>query len=158
MNKLIVKIVFMVAFMVGLTSYMTYVQTGKSPFNFDDISAPDISLDADSIKGLLPSGGGGGSDKDVFYKWVDDDGLMQYTQVPPPEHIQAEVISLDPNMNVIQGVKPRVETPRKDRQIGKTEGSVYNPGNMKQLMDDAKNVQKVLDDRAAQQKTAIDGL
>ncbi|PCK02945.1 MAG: hypothetical protein COA42_21605 [Alteromonadaceae bacterium] len=160
MNKLIIKVVFMVVFMVGLTSYMTYVQTGKSPFDFSNMSAPDISLNADSIKGLLPSGGGAESGKDVFYKWVDDDGLTQYTQVPPPEHIKAEVIALDPNMNVIQGVKPkaRVETAKKKRQIGQMDGSVYSPGNMKRLMDDAKNVEKVLNDRAEQQKQMLDGL
>lgn len=90
MNKIIVKVLIVVALVLGLANYLSYVKTGKGL-----IDVNDISFDISRLKGLLPSDGDTKTSKGVLYKWVDADGLTQYTQELPPKNTVAEKILLD---------------------------------------------------------------
>lgn len=149
MKKLLIKCAFVVCLAMGISYYMMYIMTGQMPFDANDISMPDISL---SPKKLVSGG------KETVYKWVDANGVTQYSSEPPPEQKQATALELDPNINIIQ--KPPVIHREKAKDGPKLQpsGPIYSPGNVKKLLDDAKNVEKVLDDRFEQQKKTIDGL
>lgn len=95
MNKIIVKVLIIVALVLGLANYLSYVKTGKGLIDVNDISAVNISFDISRLKGLLPSDGDTKTSKGVLYKWVDADGLTQYTQELPPKNTVAEKILLD---------------------------------------------------------------
>ena len=144
--------------MIGLSNYFTYLKTGKGLFNANTLSMPDISLDTRSIKDLLSADKEPQESNDVLHKWVDSNGVTQYTQTRPPKHAIGKVILVDPNANVVARLKTNAKTPEKAPQADDPEGSAYNPSTVKKLMDDAKNVQKLLDDRAAKHTEIIDGL
>ena len=42
-----------------------------------------------------------------FYKWKDKNGVWQFTQEPPPEEASAEVVSVNPNANIIQSMSQK---------------------------------------------------
>lgn len=166
MKKLIFKCVSMVLIFVGISNYMMYLMTGKSPFA--GMKLPSLSFDSaslgvatDSLKGLSPVGG-----KDTIYKWVDEHGVTQYTSEPPPETVAMTQLELDENTNVIQGLKmPEAEAPTNSQnaqnppaQLALPDGNLYSPEKIKKVIDDAKNVQKLLNDRVKQQDDALNSL
>ena len=71
------------------------------------------------------------------YKWRDKHGVMQFTNTPPPEARQAELIELAPNTNVIKAVEVPEEEPetKPSRPRVMTVGSPYTPEGMKDLLD-----------------------
>lgn len=158
MKGLIFKMIAMVVVMVGMSNYVLYIMTGRSPF--DGFKLPSVS-DAipSSIDDITPSIGG----KQTVYKWVDENGVTQYSSEPPPDQASTS-LELDPNTNVIQAIempedessssassKQNNETP----QLALPEGPVYSPDNIKKLIDDAKNVQKTLDERYQKQEEML---
>lgn len=148
-KKLVIKATFMVLVFMGVSQYFVYIMTGKSPlenFKMPSFSASDLKEDVSN----LATGG-----KQTVYKWVDENGVTQYTAEPPPDQA-ATSVELDPNANIIQGVEmPEDEdAPTAAPQVSMPDGNIYNPQSIKKLMDDAKNVQTLLNDR---QKT-LDGM
>ncbi|MFL0811474.1 MAG: DUF4124 domain-containing protein [Agarilytica sp.] len=141
-KKLVIKATFMIIVFLGISQYFVYLMTGKSPvenFKMPSFSASDLKQDVTN----MATGG-----KQTVYKWVDENGVTQYTAEPPPE--QAAVsLELDPNANIIQGVEmPEDENaaPAKPK-VSMPDGNIYNPKSIKKLMDDAQNVQQLLNDR-----------
>ncbi len=158
LKGLIFKMIAMVIVMVGISNYMLYIMTGRSPF--DGFKLPSVS-DAipNSIDDIKPSLGG----KQTVYKWVDENGVTQYSSEPPPNQATTS-LELDPETNIIQSVEvpsdegddstlsnKNNETP----QLALPEGPVYSPDNIKKLIDDAKNVQKTLDERYQKQEEML---
>ncbi|MFT5082355.1 MAG: hypothetical protein ACI9Y1_000380 [Lentisphaeria bacterium] len=165
MGKLIFKMVVMVVIFIGISNYMLYIMTGKLPFDIRSISMPSFSVDE-----LMPSAPAlgalsSGSDTETVYKWVDENGVTQYSNEQPPQlgEVNTEqslkVLILDPNENIIQAVKiPAKEEVKKKVAPDLPTGNVYNPANVKKLMDDAKNVKKLLDDRAKAQEKLLNDM
>ena len=53
--------------------------------------------------------------KDIFYKWYDAEGNVQFTTEPPADGIEYTVKGYDPNTNVIKAVEvPKEEVARQD--------------------------------------------
>ncbi|WP_052692027.1 DUF4124 domain-containing protein [Teredinibacter purpureus] len=147
--KLVAKILVMVGLMFGVSNYIMYVMTGKSPFSAEmpSLSIPSI-LNTDSA---LPS------TKDTAYKWTDEKGVVHYSSEPPPETTQqVKKLEVDPNVNLIQGldvpegVAPTA-TPSNDTLV-----TPYTPTGAQKLLEDAKDVQRILDERFERQKAIID--
>lgn len=170
MKKLIFKCLSMVFIFVGISQYMMYLMTGKSPLA--DLKWPSFSLDeaastlsSGQLSNLNPVAG-----KDVVYKWVDAQGVTQYSHEPPPDSVASKRLELDENTNVIQGLKlPEEEAAASGQQNGTgqqnpvpqlalPEGNLYSPQNIKKVIDDAKNVQKMLNERVGQQEQALKDL
>jgi hypothetical protein len=38
---------------------------------------------------------------ETLYRWTDADGVIQYTDEPPPDDIEYEIVEVDPDANVI---------------------------------------------------------
>lgn len=159
MQKLIFKCVVMLIVVVGASNYMLYITTGASPFSgFSWSKWRDKvpSLNTASIESLSPVSG-----TQTVYKWVDANGVTQYSTEAPPETTVAQTLELDPNTNIVQSVKLPEEAAEESKstpQVALPEGPIYSPDNVKQLMDNAKNVQKLLNERHNNQQKALDSL
>lgn len=148
MKSLIIKCIIMVMLALGVSNYLIYIKTGKMPFSFDRFNAPSFSALPDVPKLI-----GGG--KEQAYKWTDENGVTHYSSEPPQElGKQALLLEVDPNTNLIQGAREKDEIlPSIAPEPSNTPlpaGSVYNPQNVKKLMDDAKAVQETMNERAKQ--------
>ena len=119
------------------------MQTGKLPFDFTNIKAP--SLSSLSPSNLNPLG-----QKATVYKWVDENGVTQFSTEPPPEaNQQAEVLELDArDVNTMQAVEiPAKDTGSGGGPINLPTNPLEIPNSVKQLVEDAKNVQNLMDER-----------
>jgi len=97
----------------------------------------------------------------AVYKWQDKNGEWHFSNQPPPEGVAADVTVYRSDVNVTPA--PKADTPQENT----TANPATNPTNLpllpltdptriKQLIDDAKNVQNLADDRQQQidQKTS----
>ena len=135
---------------------------GKTLMSFSNFSLPDMpSFDAGSK--LTPSSSSVGG-QDIFYKWYDADGNVQFTTEPPANGIEYTVKGYDPNANVIQSVKtPAVETTTATdapTQTGETAGAqpeinTYDPESIKKLFEDTENIEKLLNQRYDNQNSTL---
>jgi len=92
------------------------------------------------------------TDKKVeVYKWVDEHGVMQFSNTPPPEGGASDKVVLSPDTNVIQAY----EAPQQEATTGSGPrvynlGSPYSPEGMKNLVQDSLNVQQKMNERQAE--------
>jgi len=135
---------------------------GKTLMSFSDFNLPDFSLpslpklpDASSMN----SSDGSLSGKDLFYKWYDAEGNVQFTTEPPAEGIEYTVKGFDPNTNVIQSVELPEEKPEPDEapqaKNSEDSGSLYSKEGIEKLFKDAKDVEKLLNQRMRDQESAL---
>ena len=154
MKKLIIKSLLMVGIMVGVSNYALYVMTGKSPFN----SPPSISLEMPNKQDIQRGLSGG---KETVYKWTDAQGKTHYSSSPPKDQPLAKKLEINPDVNLIQGVQSNTEkheTAPAQNQSAPITRNVYHPESVKKLMDDAKNVQKLLNERNEANQKALENL
>jgi hypothetical protein len=89
----------------------------------------------------------------TVYKWQDENGEWHFSNQPPPEGVARKVITYRSDANVIQ---PPKASPKPAQPSGEPETSaspllpITNPGKVKKLMDDAKNIENLLQDRQEQ--------
>ena len=141
---------------------------GRPLMNFSNLKMPDFNMPSmpelpgvaktDTAGKLLNSGGG----NTTIYQWKDIDGNIQFTTSPPPAGIEYTVKGYDPNTNVIQSVKlPENEVEKSESEnntgnpLDEGIGTAYSPEKIQKLFDDAKNVEKLLNDRLEKQNAAI---
>ena len=151
MAKIILKMVVMLMVVVGVSNYALYIMTGKTPFSASDLKMPDIS--APRVDSLVNGG------KTTAYKWTDENGVVHYSSEPPPEQQQVEVLEVDPNVNLVQGVQKKEEVPGPGSQpaLDLPGGNVYSPKNVQKLIQDAKDVQQKLNERYQEQEKIVGG-
>ena len=145
--------------------------SGDTLVSFSDLSFPDLSMPNFSMPDLPKFSGNtiqAGSDedldgKDVFYKWYDAEGNIQFTTEPPPEGVEFTLKGFDPNANVIQSVKLPAEengaeetnsTAKKANDPGDI-GNPYSPDTIKKLFEDTKNIEKLLQQRLQDQESMV---
>lgn len=139
MKKLIFKCVVVVVLALGASNYMMYIMTGKLPFSTE--SLPSFSSPS------LPTFAEG---KTTAYKWTDANGVVHYSSEPPPNPADAAVkMEVDPNVNLIQGIKeePTIAGETDTPQGPDFSGNIYSPEKVKKLVDDAKAVQQQMNER-----------
>ncbi len=115
--------------------------------------APDASEFATSDEDLRG--------KDLFYKWYDAEGNVQFTTEPPAAGIEYTVKGFDPDANVIQAVKVAPKEPAQGEAgptpdaTTKTEdiGNPYSKDSIEKLFKDAKNIEKMLNQRLQDQQS-----
>ena len=123
---------------------------------------PDLPSLPESV--ISASGTETADGKILIYQWKDSGGNIQFTNIPPPQGVEHTVKGYDPDTNVIQSVQSPVEeiTDDDDSNAGpnlsaEPDGiaSVYSPEKIEKLFDDAKNVEKLLNERLKQQEAII---
>ena len=100
------------------------------------------------------------TDKKVeVYKWADEYGVIQFSNLPPQDGSESEKIVLSPNTNVLDAIKITEKEPEK---VAKPQvislGSPYTPGGMKKMVEDSTNLQEQLDQRQTDQEKMIQNL
>lgn len=136
----------MVALFMGISQYFVYIMTGKSPL--DNFNIPNLSLNKESITNFASGG------KQTVYKWVDENGVTQYSAEAPSADQQVKTLELDPNTNIVQGVQmPEDEKEESSSKpaMSMPTGPVYSPESIKKLVDDAKNIENLLQERMDKQ-------
>jgi hypothetical protein len=145
-------------------------EQGKPLMSFSELSLPEFKLPdlagMPSSKRLLPSGNGSVG-VDVFYKWYDGEGNVQFTTEPPAAGIEYTVKEFDPDANVIQSVRlpsgdSSTEAPAMAPSSSPGElkslqdlGNPYDKDNIKKLFEDAAGMQKQLQQRLDNQSSDI---
>ena len=142
-------------------------ESGHTLMSFSDFKLPDFSMpslpNAPGVDSITDSKGLIGG-QDTIYQWYDSEGNIQFTTEPPPEGIEYQVRQFDPDANVIQSVKlPAAEDSsakagadaEKTVEPAALDGNPYSPEGVKKLLEDAKNVEKLLQQRFQNQESAI---
>jgi len=86
------------------------------------------------------------------YKWQDSEGTWHYAE-SPNETGTSEEIWVDPNTNVVEAIKvPKkntgVEEKSKSSDFNIPSPTTIGPNKIKQLVNDANNIQELIDKRA----------
>ena len=141
---------------LGILSVVPMIYMGK----FDPLALIDSGLEVDlGVSGLNEKGVKNLSnvvtdEKVQVYRWRDQNGVMQFSNVPPPTVTDAEQIVLDPNSNMLQAVK--IAETEEPKRVANTESpNPYSIEGMKKVMDDAKGIEQLLQDRHEQQQKML---
>jgi hypothetical protein len=149
------KIIMMLVALVGL-AVTPMIMTGK----FDPMAffGGDLS-EFEKLKAKAPKGFSSAvtNEKVQVYKWRDKNGVMQFSNTPPPNSIKGEMVELNPNSNIIQAIKiEKKETVKKEASIKAP--SPYSVKGMKKVMDDARGVEDLLKNRHENQQKILKNL
>jgi hypothetical protein len=164
--KLFVKLMFAALFIAILLPFTILKgKDGRPLMSFSDLKMPSISLPKIPDSKPPASISKGMTGKDIIYQWRDAEGNLNFTTQQPPAGIEYSVKGYDPRTNLIQSVKieeePEVsvtDSEQNDRvQVkGASDiGNPYSPEKVEKLFNDAKNVEKLLNDRMKQQEAMI---
>ena len=170
--KLFAKVMIAVLFIAMLLPFTILKDdSGKTLMSLSDISLPDFSMPGFSMPDMpkisdakipasLDQDLGG---KDIIYKWYDNNGNIQFTSEPPPEGIEYTRKGFDPDTNVIQAVNvaPKESasdesSPNQDEPVDPGEvGNPYSQDRIKKLYEDAKKIEKLLQQRSQDHDSLI---
>ena len=168
MLRILFKI-FAVAFVVaGASGYAAYLKTGRLPWQGLSWSPPQVKIG----KPAVPLPGSDAGDDRPIYKWRDEDGGWVYSNSKPPDGVEFDIVAVDPQANIMKPVTTsepeQTAAPQalaanehgdKDASQNPAEQpALYSPEGVKKLMDDAKNVQNVINEQARKQHEMINQL
>lgn len=137
----------------------------KKPDGSPWLSAKDFIPDTSSLKEAIPDQIIGGNDGNVaVYKWKDSEGNWQFSD-KPPTNTNAQQVLVDTNLNRDLAPTAPVKslTSSNSNKTGKAilikdssiNSGVLSPGNAATLINDAKNVQNIVDERQKQLEAAM---
>ena len=152
--------IFTMLVTLGVLSVVPMIYMGKfDPMAFFDSG---LSKGVSEFKALKASVPGSLSnvvpDKKVqVYKWRDKNGIMQFSNTPPPNVTNAESVSVDPNHNLVKAIN--IPEKEESEKVAKTESpSPYSVKGMKKVMNDAKGVEELLQKRHEEQQKMMNDL
>ena len=147
---------------LGIAGLFFIKKPDGSPWLSLEQFKPDISVSA--VKGVIDDVGPSQlaenkGDTVQVYRWKDTEGNWQYSDTPP-SNINAEQVLVNTNLNrdlVPEfNASPKVEKTSGGgkafliRNGGTPSPTTVSPNNVGQLVEDAKNVQNLVNDRAKQ--------
>jgi len=99
-------------------------------------------------------------DEDVtVYQWTDEKGVTHFGGTPPTGQGTYKKKEIQSNANVVQAIKsPEEEEKEEQRSRSASVGSVYSPEGVKDLMDQAKDMQKQMEERKSKTDEFLDSL
>lgn len=164
--KLFAKLMIAVLFIAMLLPFTILKgPDGRPLMSFTDFSLPEFSMpDLPDMPKLpksskLDSSSESLDGKDIFYKWYDAKGNVQFTTEPPADGIEYTVKGYDPDTNLIQAVEipeEKIEKPEPppaaEPEVG---GLPYSKEGVEKLINDVKNIEELLNQRARDQESAL---
>jgi len=150
--------------MAGLGTYANYLMTGKLPDiitnrpKIPDIKMPNLPDLTNSLSDKFTSIKKKTTADDTYlYKWRDANGVIHYTSEKPAEGIDYDSIKLKNDVNVIPAVPTVSKSEITDKEpvqqrspkLPSTElpTNVYSPEGIKNLLNQAKNVQNLVNEQ-----------
>lgn len=96
----------------------------------------------------------------TVYKWTDSQGVTHFGGTPPTGQGEYESKTIHANANTMNALKiPEEVEEEKARGSRITRvGSVYSPEGVKDVVTDAQDLQKMMDDRMAEQQELLNSL
>ncbi len=150
----------MISILAGPMLYLSVVDKiggGAGPsFKMPSLGLPDW-LKSGSEQVIGTASEMAGDSGPTIYKWKDANGVWQFTNELPVGVTDAETVEISSNTSV-QAFKPQAEPEQeKDESLAEAKQDasleldlIPTPGRVKKLIEDAQNVQNILDDRAKQ--------
>lgn len=163
MLKFLLKTFLTVFILLGFGSYANYLMTGRAPTLdiqspvIPDINISDISSDiTENIsQKIKPTEKKNNDAKEYMYKWRDSKGVIYYSSERPPDDINYESIAYNKETNVVPAIKPG-KSPEPTRPSNKFVDNVYSPEGIKNLFEQAKDIQNIVNDQFQQQDQVIE--
>ena len=154
--------IFTMLVTLGVLSVAPMIYMGKfEPMAFFDSSISKGMSEFKNLKAKAPESlSHAVTDKKVqVYKWRDKNGIMQFSNTPPLDATNAESVLVDPSNNLVKAIKiPEKEEPKSEK-VAKTElPSPYSIKGIKKVMDDARGIEDVLQQRHEKQQKMINNL
>lgn len=159
MKTVIIKSIMVVIIVIAMVHYALYLKTGKLPWAGGGgsgislpITLPDIGIQG--VQKLVPSS------KTRVYKWVDERGVLNYSQEPPPANLEGQVVEVDGNINIIQSTPvPPADadhSPSRPRSTLIGEAGAFDAE--KTPIEKAQEVKALLEARDREQKKILDSI
>ena len=145
---------------LGILSVIPMIYMGKfDPQAFFGSGLDSGLSDLQKLKAKAPKGFSNAviDEKVQVYKWRDEHGVMQFSNTPPASGAAAELVEFSPNNNVVQAVR----VPEHEAAVDEVSTSAPNPysiNGMKKVMDDAKGVEQLLQNRHEQQQKMLNDI
>ena len=145
---------------LGIMSVTPMIYMGKfDPMSYLDSGLSNSASEFKKLQAKAPKNLTSvvSDEKVQVYRWRDANGVMQFSNTPPPTVSDAEQVVLDPNHNLVQAVKvPEKEEPAEMAKAEKP--SPYSVKGMKKVMDDAKGVEQLLQQRHQGQQNMLNDI
>ena len=146
---------------LGMLSALPMIYTGKlDPLALINSGSGNKTAEFSALKLQAPKNLSNvvTDEKVQVYRWRDENGVTQFSNTPPPAGMAAEQVVLDPDSNLMQAVKkPEAET----KQVVQAETAVPNPysvNGMEKVLEDARAVESMLQQRHEQQQKMLNDL
>ena len=97
-------------------------------------------------------------EKVQVYKWRDVNGVMQFSHTPPADGARAEQIEINPNHNLMKAAKVPIKTTQEQETTRVENPGPYSLKGMKKTMDDAKNIEPLLQKSHEERQKLINNL
>ena len=154
--------IFTMLVTLGILSVVPMIYMGK----FDSMAFFDSSLskgasEFKNLKAKVPSSlsNGGTKEKVQVYKWRDKNGIMKFSDAPPPTVTNAEHVLVDPNKNLVQAIKIPEKKEPEPEAVAKTKlPNPYSVKGMKKVMNEAKGIEELLQKRHEEQQKMMNDL
>lgn len=158
MKTVIIKSIMLIVVVIGLVHYALYLKTGRLPWGSS--GGPNLSLPASLSKASLPT-----MDKVMpasttkIYKWVDENGVLNYSQEPPPASANGELVEVNANVNIIQSTPvPTAEPTAAGRPKSALIGNSSLGDSEKTPVEKAQEAKDLLEAREREMKKILDNL
>lgn len=146
---------------LGVLSVMPMIYMGKfDPLSFIDSGLSKGGSEFKQLKAKAPKNLSNAvtDEKVQVYKWRDENGVMQFSNTPPPAGGAAERVVLDPNSNLMQAVKIPEQEQEIKPEVEAESPNPYSVKGMKKVMDDARGVEQMLQQRHEGQQQMLKDL
>ena len=153
MRKML-SMLLMILIIAAIAPFALPLKNGEPLLKWSDISIPQLptipklpGLNSENPEELTPV---------ITYKWQDADGHWHLGDTPPANYVY-EIITVDPSANLIQPVPAASKSTTAPTAKINTEqpsyspATAYNPEKVTEIMDSARNVSKILQQRKEQQ-------
>ena len=169
--KLFLKIMIFIVVLACAGPFILKRSDGRPWMTFSDLKAPDLSVPdisplTDQVKKLHNTNTDNSADQTIVYKWQDRDGVWHFSDKASTS-IPSEEFAIKHNTNMVHMEKQEIpgETPRiqADENVVQNETVSLDPKaspyeQLPNLIDQAKNVEKLLDQHQQQQEQVIQQL
>lgn len=161
MKKALFMGILFVFFSFGVVSYLSYLSSGKFVMPFASFfQKSKLNSAIDKAKSTI-----GSQKSQTIFKWQDDYGQWHYGQQAPKEKQNVEKLTIRPNQNVMDALK-QADSPEQSKEklpektattteAKSTTVSPYSPEQIKNVINESKNLQKLLDKRFENQNKIL---
>lgn len=164
MRRLIRMLLLLLIF-AALFPFVYPWKNGKPMLSWSDIKMPTMPpLNLPELPALSLPGGDEATREPhqpvKLYRWQGPDGSMQFSNQLPPEGVSYEVVEVNPDANMIQpmeesggetNVRPET-TDQPATSLSIPSPLTISPGETLQLIEDARNVRQLSEERLQQQE------